>query len=123
MSALRPRFLLHAEGGVALALTVIAYAREGSGWLLFGLLLLAPDVGMLGYLAGPRAGAVTYNLMHTYALALPLAAYGFLADNTAATAIGLIWTAHIAMDRLLGFGLKYSSGFKDTHLGRMKDDR
>ena len=31
----------------------------------------------------------------------------------------LIWTAHIGMDRLLGFGLKYPTRFQDTHLQRI----
>jgi hypothetical protein len=26
---------------------------------------------------------------------------------------------HIGMDRALGFGLKYETDFKDTHLGRV----
>ena len=30
-----------------------------------------------------------------------------------------IWTAHIAMDRALGYGLKLPTGFTDTHLGRI----
>ncbi|MDU3890869.1 MAG: DUF4260 family protein [Serratia liquefaciens] len=29
----------------------------------------------------------------------------------------LIWGAHIGFDRALGYGLKYASGFADTHLG------
>lgn len=121
MALFRPRVLLHLEGGVVLVLMLIAYAREGSGWLLFALLLLVPDIGMLGYLTGPRIGAAAYNLCHTYALALPLAAYGILSDTATVAALGLIWTAHIAMDRLLGYGLKFATGFKDTHMGRMGD--
>jgi hypothetical protein len=31
----------------------------------------------------------------------------------------LIWTAHIGVDRLLGFGLKYPTRFQDTHLQRI----
>jgi Domain of unknown function (DUF4260) len=27
-------------------------------------------------------------------------------------------TAHIGLDRALGYGLKYSTAFGDTHLGR-----
>jgi hypothetical protein len=34
----------------------------------------------------------------------------------AAFAYVLIWTAHIAMDRALGYGLKYPTAFKSTHL-------
>ncbi|MGQ7476239.1 DUF4260 family protein [Streptococcus suis] len=32
-------------------------------------------------------------------------------------ASGLIWLAHIGWDRAFGYGLKYESGFKHTHLG------
>ncbi|MGH2586597.1 MAG: DUF4260 domain-containing protein [Dehalococcoidia bacterium] len=119
MSLFRPRTLLHLEGGVALGLALLFYARDGESWLLFAVLLLAPDLGMLGYLAGPRIGAATYNLLHTYALALPLTAYGVLAGQELVTALGLIWLAHIGMDRLVGYGLKYATAFKDTHLGRV----
>ncbi|RKQ33951.1 DUF4260 family protein [Oceanobacillus halophilus] len=33
--------------------------------------------------------------------------------------VGLIWTAHIGMDRMIGFGLKYPTAFKDTHIQRI----
>ena len=74
---------------------------------------------MLGYLIGARAGATAYNVAHTYALTLPLAVAGFLADEPALLAVALIWVAHIGLDRALGFGLKYPSAFGDTHLGRV----
>jgi hypothetical protein len=64
-------------------------------------------------------GCIAYNLAHTYALALALTLAGFLAGVPAAAAGGLIWIAHIGFDRALGYGLKYSSGFGDTHLGRI----
>ena len=34
-------------------------------------------------------------------------------------ALALIWIAHIGLDRALGYGLKYATGFGDTHLGRI----
>ena len=74
---------------------------------------------MLGYLIGPRAGAAVYNVAHTTALALPLALAGFFAGEPALLAVALIWIAHIGFDRALGYGLKYPSGFGDTHLGRI----
>ena len=64
-------------------------------------------------------GAAAYNLVHTYALALPLAVAGFWLSSPIALALGLIWIAHIGIDRMLGYGLKYASGFADTHLGRI----
>ena len=74
---------------------------------------------MLPYLIGPRAGAAAYNLAHTYALSVPLALAGYWLASPIALALGLIWIAHIGMDRMLGYGLKYASGFADTHLGRI----
>ena len=71
------------------------------------------------YLAGPRAGALGYNFAHTYAAALALTLVGFLGGAPAAAAVGLIWIGHIGFDRALGYGLKYSTGFGDSHLGQL----
>jgi hypothetical protein len=114
-----PRVLLHTEGAVLLGLAILLYARNGQGWLLFAVLLLAPDLGMLGYLAGTRVGAAVYNAFHAYPAPGVLAALGLLTDRPLVVAIALIWFAHIGMDRLLGYGLKYPTDFKDTHLGRV----
>jgi hypothetical protein len=103
----------------AVALVAIAfYAMAGVSWWLFALLILAPDLSMLGYLAGPRVGAVAYNALHLLIVPLLLALAGSVFGNAMATAIALIWIIHIAIDRALGYGLKLLSGFQDTHLGR-----
>jgi hypothetical protein len=115
----RPGVLLRTEGAVVAAMSVLLYALHGGSWVLFVLLLLVPDLSMLGYLAGPRVGAAVYNVFHTYALPSVVAAYGLLGGSMASIAVALIWFAHIGMDRMLGYGLKYSSGFKDSHLGRV----
>jgi Domain of unknown function (DUF4260) len=112
------RATLRLEGAATFATAVALYAHAGFSWPLFALLILGPDLAMLGYLVGPRAGAVAYNVAHTHALALPLALVGFLAGQPAVLAVALIWIAHIGADRALGYGLKYPSGFGDTHLGR-----
>ncbi len=109
---------LRTEGLVVAAGAVTFYAALGAaGWILFALLFFLPDVSFAGYLAGPRVGAVVYNVAHTYTTALiPLVA-GWLADSPLAVAVGLIWIAHIGFDRLLGYGLKLPAGFRHTHLG------
>jgi Domain of unknown function (DUF4260) len=112
------RLLLRLEGVAAFAVAVALYAHAGFSWPIFAVLFLAPDLSMLGYFAGPRAGAAAYNFVHTYTVALPLALAGFLAALPALTAAGLILIAHIGFDRALGYGLKYSTAFGDTHLGR-----
>jgi hypothetical protein len=110
--------LLRLEGLTAFAVSLALYAHGGFSWPIFVLFLLAPDLSMLGYLAGPRAGAATYNLVHTYIPALALTLAGFLGGLPALTAAGLILSAHIGLDRTLGYGLKYSTAFGNTHLGR-----
>ena len=114
-----PGALLRVEGGVLLATSVLFYWVNGGSWVLFALLILAPDVSMLGYLLGTKVGAATYNLFHTYALPSGLAVFGVLAESPLVVSVALVWFAHIGMDRLLGYGLKYTSGFKDTHLNRV----
>jgi len=112
------RLLLRLEGAAAFAAAVALYAHAGFSWPIFVLLFLSPDLSMLGYVAGPRAGATAYNFVHTYTLALPLALAGFFAALPAVTAAGLILIAHIGLDRAFGYGLKYATAFGDTHLGR-----
>lgn len=114
-----PRRLLHLEGLAVLVAALALYFDAGYGWLALVLLFLAPDLSMLGYLAGPRVGAFTYDVVHTYALPLALALVGVLGGAELATQLALIWLAHIGLDRLLGYGLKYPTGFKDTHLQRV----
>jgi hypothetical protein len=82
-------------------------------------LFLAPDVSFLGYTGGPRAGAAAYNAVHTYVWPILLASVGVLAEWDPGTTLGLVWLAHVGLDRALGYGLKYPTAFKDTHLQRV----
>jgi len=112
----RPFVLLRIEEATLLAASILLYAHFHFSWLLFAVLFLAPDLFMLGYLMNPRAGAAVYNFGHS--LFVPLALFG-LALATARPvmlAVSIIWFAHIPFDRMLGYGLKYPRGFKDTHL-------
>jgi hypothetical protein len=105
---------------IALFVTgVVLYLQlNGNGlWLLP--LLLAPDVSMLGYLAGPRIGAATYNLAHNLVTALGVIAIGWLVPVAPLALAGAILFAHVGMDRALGYGLKLPTDFRDTHLGRI----
>ena len=101
------------------ALALLLYWYIGGSWLVFALLLLAPDLSMIGYLGGPNIGATAYNIAHTYLLPAVLVAAGLLSTSTLLLALGVIWFAHIGMDRAVGYGLKYSSGFRDTHFDRV----
>ena len=113
------RSVLRLEGAAAFGAAIALYGHGGFSWLMFAVLFLAPDLSMLGYLAGPRAGALAYNLLHTYALSVPLALAGFALGSPVVSALALILIAHVGFDRMLGYGLKYASGFGDTHLSRI----
>ena len=115
----RPKILLRIEGAFELALSVIFYQAIDANRLLFILLLLVPDLAMLGYLRDIRLGTVCYNLVHTFVGPFLIIAYAYLTRSLWLLPYALIWTAHIGLDRMLGFGLKYPTRFRDTHLGKM----
>jgi hypothetical protein len=117
MPLTHPTLLLRIEGLALLSGAVAFYAHRGESWLLFALLLFAPDVSMLGYLAGPRVGAATYNLAHTTTLPIALGIVGLALDSTTLIAVAAIWLAHVGLDRALAYGLKFPTHFTDTHLG------
>lgn len=112
-----PRLLPRIEGLACAALALIGYADSGYSWRLFAALILLPDVTMLGYLINPSIGAAIYNLVHTLTLPILLLFGAALFANMLLLAVGTIWVVHIGADRALGYGLKYATGFGDTHLG------
>jgi hypothetical protein len=112
----RPAWLLRVEEACLLAAAVGLYAHLHFSWLLFAVLFLAPDLFMVGFLANPRVGAAIYNLGHWLLWPLALFAAGFATGRRELQAIALIWFSHIVIDRALGYGMKYPTFFKDTHL-------
>jgi hypothetical protein len=114
-----PRLLLRLEGLAVVAAAVVLYFHEDFGWILFVALILAPDLSFAGYAFGPKVGAIVYDAAHTEILPVALGTVGLVAGSSGATKIALIWLAHIGADRLLGYGLKYPTAFKDTHLNRV----
>ena len=111
--------LLRLEGLLEFAAAVALYAYLGGNGWIFALLLLTPDIAMLGYLCNPRVGAFFYNLAHLNALPLALAVIAFLIGANTTVLLALIWIAHIGMDRAVGYGLKSPDSFKSTHLGNL----
>lgn len=111
--------ILHLEGLAVLIASLYFYHATNGNWWLFALLLLTPDLSMIGYLKDKKLGAITYNLVHNYVLAIFLVFLTLIFKNDLFIYLSLILTAHIGMDRMLGFGLKYKSNFKDTHLQKV----
>ena len=114
-----PRRLLRAEGLALLVAALTLYFHLGFGWPLLVVLALAPDIAALGYLAGPRVGSTAYDFAHTEVWPIALVVAGVLGGPEWLVQVALIWLVHIGADRSLGYGLKYPTGFKDTHLQRV----
>ncbi len=87
-------------------------------WWWFLVLILLPDISMLGYAFGNKTGAYTYNFFHHKGVAVAVYLSGIYMDNSLIQLIGIILFSHAAMDRMLGYGLKYTTSFHDTHLGK-----
>jgi hypothetical protein len=112
----RPALLLRGESAALLALAVALFAENEASWWLFLVLILAPDLSALGYLAGQAVGAAAYNVGHCAALPALLALAGLWQDQATTIGVALIWFAHIAGDRAIGYGFKYPGSIKETHL-------
>lgn len=114
-----PRVLIGLEGVAVAAAAVTLYLHSGFAWWALVAFALAPDLSAIGYAGGPRTGAATYDTAHTYAVPLALATVGVVGHSDLSVQVGLIWLTHIGVDRAVGYGLKYPTGFKHTHLQRI----
>jgi hypothetical protein len=115
-----PLRVLRVEGMVLLVAALATYfAKLDEPWWLVPLLVLVPDVFMAGYAKSHRAGARLYNFAHSYPAPALLGILATVADEHLWQGVALVWFAHIGMDRALGYGLKYETDFRDTHLGRI----
>jgi len=111
--------LLRLEGLTLMVGMVVLYATWDGSWWVFAVLFFVPDLSFLAYLAGPRTGAIVYNIAHSYMAPVALMTLGFGLAAPLTLSIAMIWLAHIGFDRALGYGLKYAAGFSFTHLGRI----
>jgi hypothetical protein len=109
--------ILRIEGLAIFAATLAAYHLIGGNWWLYALLILAPDLSMFGLLAGEKIGARAYNLAHTYTVPVVLGGIALIAGAAWLLPVAVIWASHIALDRALGYGLKYPDVSHATHLG------
>ncbi len=111
------KFILKWEELALLVLSIYALYDMQVQWWVYLLLFLGPDISMLGYVAGNRAGAISYNLFHHKGIAAVFFIAGWLSGSWVLQVTGIVLFGHSCMDRTLGYGLKYFSGFKFTHLG------
>lgn len=109
------------EGAVLFAVAIGGYAGGDAPvalWLAV-IVFFLPDLSFLGYVFGPKAGAWAYNAVHVYAFGAVVWAVGMVIESPLCAGCGLLWLAHSGFDRALGYGLKSTNGFQDTHLGRI----
>jgi hypothetical protein len=114
-----PRMWLRAEGAAFLAAGAGLYLHLGGVALWLVPLLLAVDISMVGYLVGPRLGALIYNLAHNWVAGVAVLGLASWLGSPTVGLVGAILAAHTGMDRAAGYGLKYPTAFADTHLGRL----
>jgi hypothetical protein len=112
----RPRIFLRLDGLVLFIGALLLFSKTHQHWWWVPVLLFVPDLFMAGYARSTKVGALIYNLGHTYLLPASTAFYGWHAGRFLVLGIGLIWLAHVGMDRFVGYGLKYDDDFKHTHL-------
>ena len=114
---------LQAEGAATFAIGLAAFLWLGLPWYAFALLLLVPDLSLLGYVRGPRTGAIVYNLVHDLATGVVVFGLGVASGIVPIAAAGAVLVSHSGMDRVAGYGLKFPTAFGDTHLGHIGKDR
>ena len=109
--------LLRLDGLAVGVAAIVAFATTGGNWWLFALLILAPDLSFLAMALGTRRAAMVYNFAHSYTWPLILIGAALLTMAGWLLPVGLIWAAHIGIDRAVGYGLKYPDSIETTHLG------
>jgi Domain of unknown function (DUF4260) len=117
------RVLLRLEGLALFAVAIAIYVSYGGTAWMFAVLCLAPDLTFLAYIAGPRFGALIYNAAHSSIGPILLGSSAYVLGHQGILVAAVIWAAHIGFDRMLGYGLKYATGFADTHLGTIGRQR
>lgn len=112
-----PRRWLRLEGFTLLLGSLVAYSTTRQAWWLVPLTVLIPDLVMVGYLGGTRLGAYMYNIAHSTPLPAALVGLGWWQHERLTMALGLVWLAHIGMDRLMGYGPNTTTTFNTRTSG------
>ena len=103
---------------IALGVSVFYFLNNGNAFV-FAVTIILVDFFMIGYLFDKKLGAIFYNLGHSYTISVILWFLSLLDSSNLLLGISAAWIAHIGIDRAFGFGLKHTTGFHDTHLGRI----
>ena len=115
--------LIKWEEAAMFALSIVLIAPLPYAWYWWLVWILAPDLSMIAYLGGDVTGAIGYNLVHHKGVAIAVYILGLYTAHPALEYAGMILFGHSCMDRAMGYGLKYFTGFQDTHLGKIGKQR
>jgi hypothetical protein len=102
-----------------LLISVYALYQFEVAWWWYLLVFIGPDISMLGYLAGNKAGAISYDLFHHKAIGIAFIITGYFFHANEIVWTGLVLFGHSSFDRMMGYGLKFFDGFQHTHLGKI----
>ena len=111
--------LLKLEELAFFGVSLFLFSQLDYSWWWYVLLFLSPDLSMIGYLANPGLGAITYNFVHHKGLSIAVYVLGYLLSIPWLMFAGTILLGHSSLDRVLGYGLKYPDAFQNTHLGKI----
>ena len=111
--------LIQVEEFAMLGLSIYGLYLLDVSWWFYLILLIGPDISMLGYLAGEKIGPISYNLFHHKGVAILVFIGGLIFNSWILQALGIILFGHSSMDRIFGYGLKHFTAFTDTHLGKI----
>lgn len=100
-------------------LSIFLFSTLEYEWWVYLVLILTPDIGMIGYAVNTRIGAITYNLFHHKGIAITVGVLGWYLALPEMVLAGIILFGHASLDRIFGYGLKYPDHFKHTHLGNI----
>ena len=118
-----PRIWLQFEATALFVASMVAFSTTHRSWWLVPLAILLPDFLMVGYMAGTRIGAHVYNVVHATPLPALMVGLAWWQGSSLWLAMGAIWMAHIGMDRVFRFSLKYHDHFQHTHLSTVKENK
>jgi hypothetical protein len=111
--------ILKVEEVLMFVLSIVLFAQLHFAWWWYLALFFTPDFSMLGYLVNTKIGAYSYNFFHHKGLAVAVGLLGFYLHSEVCMLAGIILFGHSSFDRILGYGLKFSDSFKNTHLGKI----
>lgn len=108
--------MIQSEEVMIFALSIYLFSLLNQPWWLFLVLLLVPDIFMLGYIIDTKIGAIIYNIGHHRGISVAIFLLGMVLQLNVVSLIGVILFAHSSMDRIFGYGLKFSDAFTHTHM-------